>query len=450
MTRYHGFFAAIILLLSCTFTSCGDPNTKGQAEKEISVRPTANPENYMDLRLTDSVLYDKVLGFLVGSAIGDAMGAPTEMWTREGIEIEYGFVDSLDKVVREASPEGPWDFNLAAGGTTDDTRWKQLAFRYLLVEEERRGRGRPPLQDSRRFARHIIDLYLEDIAQLKNIDSFDPAPFEASAREMTWLQEWALVAKPYVEGDLDAYSRAVNRFYGGDLSCAGMLYTPAIGSFYPGRPEVAYEEAYKLAIFDLGYARDLSSLTAAMTAAAMTADARPEDIFNVIRDVDPNDYFKSRLIGRAAYRLLRQARTIVYEARQSDLKDWAEMDLRLPPDYARDSLYYARTSKAYELLEGQLQDVPFHAAEIFLVNLTALLFSDMDFQKTLEFVTNFGRDNDTTGAVAGAILGAYWGYERLPGHLTGEVIKTNREVLDIDLEVLARRFTRALRARADR
>jgi ADP-ribosylglycohydrolase len=45
--------------------------------------------------LTESELYDKILGILVGAAIGDAMEAPTEMWPGEGIELEYGFVDGL-------------------------------------------------------------------------------------------------------------------------------------------------------------------------------------------------------------------------------------------------------------------------------------------------------------------------------------------------------------------
>ncbi len=32
--------------------------------------------------------YDRVLGGLVGSAIGDAMGASTEMWYRKDIQLE--------------------------------------------------------------------------------------------------------------------------------------------------------------------------------------------------------------------------------------------------------------------------------------------------------------------------------------------------------------------------
>ena len=50
-----------------------------------------------------------------------------------------------------------------------------------------------------------------------------------------------------------------------------------------------------------------------------------------------------------------------------------------------------------------IQRLPFHAGEIHLVNLTALVYSDFDFASALEFVVNYGRDNDTTAAVTGSI-----------------------------------------------
>ena len=77
-----------------------------------------------------------------------------------------------------------------------------------------------------------------------------------------------------------------------------------------------------------------------------------------------------------------------------------------------------------------------------MINLVALIFCDLDFSKALEFVTNYGRDNDTVGAITGAILGAYWGASRLPAHLAEPVLATNKEQLGIDLPVLAERLQR--------
>ena len=81
-----------------------------------------------------AVLYDKVLGCCWVRAIGDAMGAPTEMWSRRDIMVGYGVVNRLDTMVRAPSAEGTWAYNLPAGGTTDDTRWKKLTAEFLLKQ----------------------------------------------------------------------------------------------------------------------------------------------------------------------------------------------------------------------------------------------------------------------------------------------------------------------------
>ncbi|MEM8964956.1 MAG: ADP-ribosylglycohydrolase family protein, partial [Bacteroidota bacterium] len=286
---------------------CNPSSTKPSSETSVDDSVMIKKDTISVIFSRDA-LYDKVLGMLVGSAIGDAMGAPTEMWSREDISIDYGFVEKLDTMVREPSAEGTWGYNLPAGGTTDDTRWKKLLTEFLLTQSEE--------LSAKDFSEFIVKKYEQEIQQLKQTDSFDPEPFEINVRRMAWLQEWARVAKPYAEGDLDEYSFALSRFYGGEMTCAGMLYAPSVGSFYPAQPEQAYEETYKLSIFDLGYARDVSGLVGAMVAAAMQPDATPETVMNTMRDVDPHGYFKSRLVGRTAYRLLKDARRIVHQAKQ--------------------------------------------------------------------------------------------------------------------------------------
>lgn len=56
----------------------------------------------------------------------------------------------------------------------------------------------------------------------------------------------------------------------------------------------------------------------------------------------------------------------------------------------------------------------------------------------MQFIVNYGRDNDTVAAVAGMILGAKDGFSNLPADLRTEVLTVNKEVLGIDLEALAR------------
>jgi ADP-ribosylglycohydrolase len=85
-----------VILGFCVFSCNNTSNTK----IEFTQKPVPK------LEMTEADIYDKVLGVLVGSGIGDSMGAPTEMWSREAIQLEYGLVDRLDSMIREPSPEG--------------------------------------------------------------------------------------------------------------------------------------------------------------------------------------------------------------------------------------------------------------------------------------------------------------------------------------------------------
>ena len=209
----------LLLLLACTAPTPPDlPMQPTTPAMQLAERPY--------LTTGRDTLYDKVLGMLVGSAIGDAMGAPTEMWSRYRIQLEYGYVDSLTDVTRGPSPEGTWTMNLPAGGTTDDTRWKLLLGNYYIANATDWYDTDGP--DPFRFANYLVGSYRAEIEALKRVDAFEPAPFELQARRMAWLQEWAMVAKPFAERDIEGYAYARDRFYGGEVTCAGMLYTPVV------------------------------------------------------------------------------------------------------------------------------------------------------------------------------------------------------------------------------
>lgn len=433
----------LLSLLACT------PKHTAEEESQTLVKPHPNwnRSNYIDSTLQSDVLKDKLLGLIIGSAIGDAMGAPTEMWPRYDMVREYQYIDSVTMVLREPSAEGPWDFNLPPGGTTDDTRWKAIMIDYFEKEEAARNNNQPPKLKATNFAKFLIDRYQSELNRLKNTEGFDPTPYEQNMRRVNWLQEWALVAKPFAEGNTEAYGVRLSHFYGGEMACGGMLYAPMIGAYYPGKPDLAYQEMYKLSIFDIGYARDISGLTAALTAEAMRSAPQPDSLFQTMITTDPDNYFKSRLIGRAAYRIYKDAETIARSAKAATLDEWESMQLQLPKYFPHDSLYYLQMQKAFQLLDAKNQDTPFHAGEIHLINLTALLLCDLDFAKTIEFVTNYGRDNDTVAAITGAILGAYWGASKLPEHLVRPVLQTNKNQLGIDLPILADRLEELLAKR---
>jgi ADP-ribosylglycohydrolase len=415
MLKCYAISTVFILLFS---TACDvDPKDKPDASEDVLPA----------LPLTETALKDKVLGMMVGSAIGDAMGAPTEMWPRKAIDEVYGWVDRLDTMMRDVSPEGIWVPNLPAGGTTDDTRWKQLIADYLIS-------AAGSLPNPKGLAQHILDRHSEYFKERMKIDPEDSVGMAENFLRKAWLDEWAKVSAPFVRGDYSEYNIRLSTFYGGEMVCAGLLYSPVIGVLFAGNPEKAYLLAFDLAIFDLGYARDISALSAAMTAAAMHPDATPHTVLQVINDIDPHRYKESRLVGRTAHRILDLAQSIVEEVRNSSGSIPTEKSIRQPPTKEE-------MKEAFLLLDRHLQDMPFHAGEIFLQVLTALILTEFDFELSLQFLVNYGRDNDTTAAIAGAILGAYWGIEKLPEKMYKHTINVNVSHLDLDIEKVSEELT---------
>ncbi|MDT7829243.1 ADP-ribosylglycohydrolase family protein [Pricia sp. S334] len=423
--------------------------------------PTPKQTGYVkeSLQLSKEVYYDKVLGALVGSAIGDAMGASTEMWHRNDIRLKYGYITGLTPAVRERSPEGTWDHNLTAGATTDDTRWKYVMTKYL---SQYRGEWNP--ED---FAGFISAYYTSLTQGLSTGESvLDPDILDAQIEKIDWMKEWARVAMAYGE-DPVAYQRALSRFYGGEMSCAGQLYTPMFGLVSP-TPKASYKLAYDHSIFDIGYAKDISALVSAMTHMALRTQ-NMDSIIDIAIFVDPVGFQDSRLVGRIAYsvadasvkNVLTVKNVIVNDALAiSDSSGGADsistsntlypsgaMDFKIPkgfPGTQRDWIYQ---ESLYRLLENDKKAIAFHAGEIWQILITALQFGEGDFEKTMQFIVNYGRDNDTVAAVAGMILGAKNGFTGLPKDLRTEVLRINKENMGIDLETLAREMAERAGAR---
>ncbi|MCK5441850.1 MAG: ADP-ribosylglycohydrolase family protein [Maribacter sp.] len=384
-----------------------------------------------DLKLSETEYYDKILGALVGSAIGDAMGASTEMWHRNDIQLKYGYITGLTPALREQSPEGTWDHNLVAGATTDDTRWKYLMIKYFT----KHGNDLNPTNFSSFIGNYYKSLAksLSDKDILTNTDVLDE-----KMEKVDWIKEWGRVALAYQNGP-DAYQQALNRFYGGEMSCAGQLYTPMLGLVAPN-PEAAYTTAYKHAIFDLGYAKDISALVAAMTQTALRTQ-NMDSILQTVAFTDPLGYQDSRLVGRISYALADGTQKGILGIRELDLNDsliTSKPSFKMPKGYPETKEEWVRQEMVYELLEKDKRAIAFHAGEIWQILVAGLEFGKGDFEKTMHFIVNYGRDNDTVAAVAGMILGAKDGYAQLPSGLKEEVLQVNKDILGIDLEALAK------------
>ncbi len=426
-------FLIMAFFMSALIVACEDQKAKIDIPEP---KKSAYAQDSLDLNKEE--LYDKVLGALVGSAIGDAMGTSTEMWHRSDIQRKYGYITGLTPAERIQSPEGTWEHNLEAGATTDDTRWKYFMVSYFETYA--------PELSAKDFAKFITDYYRSIASKLGDNEILSsPDALDARLEKVDWIKEWARVALAYQKSNED-YLEAQNRFYGGEMSCAGMLYTPMFGLLEPN-PEIAYLTAYKHSLFDLGYAKDISGLVAAMTHMAMRT-TNMDSILNAAVFIDPLRYQDSRLVGRISYNTADATRKYVNLSREIEITESImlidSLEIKIPVHFTGNKTDWVQQDFVYELLEEDEKDIAFHAGEIWQIMIAGLAFGDGDFEKSIQFIVNYGRDNDTVAAVAGMILGAKDGYTNLPLELRTEVLRVNREQLGIDLEALASRMVETM------
>ena len=64
-------------------------------QKKKSTTQALPGESAETVLLPKGIYLDKLRGMLYGSALGDAMGAPTEMWFRSARELDFGLVGGL-------------------------------------------------------------------------------------------------------------------------------------------------------------------------------------------------------------------------------------------------------------------------------------------------------------------------------------------------------------------
>jgi hypothetical protein len=261
--------------------------------------------------------------------------------------------------------------------------------------------------------------------------------------QIDWIKEWARVSLAYQNG-MTEYTRALNRFYGGEMSCAGQLYAPMFG-LIANNTEDAYALGYEHSLFDIGYAKDITASVSAMTHMALRTQ-NMDSILNVVPFTDIEGYQDSRLVGRIPYNIwvasTNQVRSIKKLSKTGVIQNENIADKIVPPqNYPGSAIDWELQEISYAFLEKEQKAIPFHSGEIWQILITGLAFGEGDFLKTIQYIVNYGRDNDTVAAVAGMVLGAKTGYNKLPKDIKEEVLKVNRDNLGIDLEAMAQEIT---------
>ena len=318
-------------------------------------------------------LYDAIYGCLLGGAVGDAMGGPTEMMSYQRIAEVFGTVQTF--LERGATAEtARFDPGAPAGQVTDDTR-----LRNLLCSSIIRAHGRVTADE---WARTWLD----------EMEGWFFTPV-VNAYHKVFMNE----ARP----------REAGRGNMGSNSTA-MSIAP-VGLVNACDPRQASLDAYNVAgLVHEGYARDAACAVAAAVAEAVRAEAT---VASMTRAACAYLAAGNDLAGRieAAVSLARTAggyevfRKAFYDTM---LLPWPQKGLSgsKPPEGFYDTAEPRETVPA-------------------VFGLLAL--ADGRFRESVVYAANFGRDADTLASIAGSIAGAYGGARAIPAEWIEQVEASN-------------------------
>ncbi|MEV5840595.1 ADP-ribosylglycohydrolase family protein [Streptomyces sp. NPDC051985] len=321
---------------------------------------------------------DRALGAFYGLALGDALGMPTQVMSRQDVVRVYGAITGF----ASARPDNPVSAGMPAGSVTDDTEQAVLVGR-LLVE----GDGRI---DPLRLAHELLDWERE----MKAKGSFD-------------------LLGPSTKAALDAVARGVparEAGRNGTTNGAAMRVTP-VGIAFAADPLDPFVDRV-VESCQVTHDTTIGIAGAAAVAAAVSTGVGGGSLGEAVT---------------AAVTAARAGARRGHWVAGADIAariEWAwELVRGLPESAALDRVVaLVGTSVASQ------ESVPAAFA--------VLALADGDPWRTALLAANLGGDSDTIGAIAGAVAGSVAGLSALPA----EAVRTLRAVNSLDLEPLTARL----------
>lgn len=346
----------------------------------------------------DGSLSDRVVGCLVGGAVGDALGAPVEGWSHERIRSEYGKVDDFEPYSLPFSDGAP-------GSVTDDTTLRQHIASAIIEHE-----GRITVDE---YATHLV----------QNLDE-----------GRVWVPE-EITLKKLLAGVEPANAGA------GNIPTATITaaITP-VGIVNAGDPSRAYQDAYNIAsVHQHGLEQGAAATVAAGVAAALAADSTIDGVLETMQTEAPD------LLTRG----IDLAITLADESDSVDAfvdRFYDEMlDWRWSPvEWNKD--HY----EAGELFSAS-------SLEILPATVGILVFCGDDTHRALVEAASFGRDSDTIASLVGSVCGAVHGASSVPDSWVETVERANSDLFigssapdDGGFEWVSDRFIDALERERER
>lgn len=354
----------------------------------------------------------RVRAALYGIAFGDAMGGPVEKLSAREIAGRYGRITSIDQ------------------------RWHRMD----EDEASRNGRtrGHGIVTDDTLMTLCLMEVY-SDIR--RHLDAWDMAgPF---VRKIAWETRWI----PELEKETVLIERL---FYpekwiyhrlqlaacdprqggvGNMVNCGAAMYAAPIGMVNACDPARAYDEAISfMSGHQQSYGLEAAGVFAACVAEAFRPGTSVDDIVEVALDL-AKDGTHDAINAACNVARIHAGRSWDYMAIVSDLHaallPFSPMgdDVRHVPEKAGVATAAYQPSRLMSIEELPLA-------------LAFLLLSDGDFHKAIEDSVNSGRDTDSIGIMAGAILGAMAGEAVVDPSVLDRLNTTNK----MDLAARADRF----------
>ena len=322
-------------------------------------------------------LRSRVVGCLLGGALGDALGAPLEFL-------------SLDEIRRRYGQHGLSEFVPAygrLGAITDDTQMTLFTAEGLIEAAQS---GQPPRQAVHRA-------YLRWLATQGHAPSRPLPPHPAGSGGLLdhrELHEQRGPGRTCITALMSGRAGTVEEPINDSKGCGGIMRIAPVGLICAG-------DGSGLCGFDLGC--DLAALTHGHPSGYLAAGAFAQAVAGVATHGDLNAAISG---GRAAL-----------QTRPQHGECLAALDKALQAAETGD----ASAERVQSLGEGWV------AEEALAICVYCALVA-RDFRHGISLAANHSGDSDSTAALTGNLLGAKWGREALPTDLLADL--ELREVIE--------------------
>jgi ADP-ribosylglycohydrolase len=359
---------------------------------------------------------------LHGIALGDALGAPVEKLSAAEIRERYGRVSSVM------------------------TRWHKMD----LPPEQRnhRVRGDGIVTDDTLMTLALMDIY-NDVR--RHLDAWDMA--DGMVRQIAWTKRWV--------PELGREAMLIDRLFypekwifqrhqlancdprqggiGNMVNCGAAMYIAPIGVVNAADPQAAYDEAIAFASgHQESYGLEAAGVMAAAVAAAFVPGTTIEQIVETAITLAKDGTREAIAAIAETARQLRGTgaqHAQVCDAFHSTIARFSVMgdDVNHLPEKV------GRLTDAYR--PSRLQSI-----EELPLALGFCLFNNGNFRASVEDGINSGRDTDSIGVMAGAILGAMHGEVVIDAADRRQIDAANRLDLQASADAFARTVTDILNA----